>query len=108
MSLILYLEGELKGTFFLNTLKYQKKRRKKELFQTLFYDILNFFIYAVLKLFLTFVFRSYKLLSILEFSSSRKRMSVIVRNEEGKILLLSKGADRFVNSILFGCARILI
>ncbi|KAK9926214.1 hypothetical protein M0R45_023456 [Rubus argutus] len=37
--------------------------------------------------------RSYKLLSILEFSSSRKRMSVIVRNEEGKILLLSKGAD---------------
>lgn len=107
MSLILYLEGELKGTFFLNTLKYQKKK-KKELFQTLFYDILNFLIYAVLKLFLTFVFRSYKLLSILEFSSSRKRMSVIVRNEEGKILLLSKGADRFVNSILFGCARILI
>ncbi|PON62058.1 P-type ATPase, subfamily IV [Parasponia andersonii] len=35
----------------------------------------------------------YKILSILEFSSSRKRMSVIVRNEEGKILLLCKGAD---------------
>lgn len=37
--------------------------------------------------------RTYKLLSILEFSSSRKRMSVIVRDEEGKLLLLSKGAD---------------
>ncbi|KAH7528825.1 hypothetical protein FEM48_Zijuj05G0113700 [Ziziphus jujuba var. spinosa] len=37
--------------------------------------------------------RSYQLLNVLEFSSARKRMSVIVRNEEGKILLLSKGAD---------------
>ncbi|XP_073302651.1 putative phospholipid-transporting ATPase 9 [Primulina huaijiensis] len=37
--------------------------------------------------------RSYKLLNVLEFNSSRKRMSVIVRDEEGKILLLSKGAD---------------
>ncbi|XVF11681.1 hypothetical protein REPUB_Repub08aG0048300 [Reevesia pubescens] len=37
--------------------------------------------------------RSYKLLNILEFSSLRKRMSVIVRNEEGKLLLLCKGAD---------------
>ncbi|OMO51953.1 Cation-transporting P-type ATPase [Corchorus capsularis] len=37
--------------------------------------------------------RSYKLLNILEFSSSRKRMSVILRNEEGKLLLLCKGAD---------------
>ncbi|KAJ0989094.1 hypothetical protein J5N97_007450 [Dioscorea zingiberensis] len=37
--------------------------------------------------------RSYKLLNILEFNSSRKRMSVIVRNEKGELLLLSKGAD---------------
>ncbi|MFQ6658838.1 hypothetical protein Gotur_027939 [Gossypium turneri] len=37
--------------------------------------------------------RSYKLLNILEFSSSRKRMSVILQNEEGKKLLLCKGAD---------------
>ncbi|KAK4252586.1 hypothetical protein QN277_014566 [Acacia crassicarpa] len=37
--------------------------------------------------------RSYKLLNIIEFSSARKRMSVIVRDEEGKLLLLSKGAD---------------
>ncbi|KAK1326559.1 putative phospholipid-transporting ATPase 9 [Acorus calamus] len=37
--------------------------------------------------------RSYKLLNILEFNSTRKRMSVIVRNEEGQLLLLCKGAD---------------
>lgn len=37
--------------------------------------------------------RSYKLLHVLEFSSSRKRMSVIVRSPENKLLLLSKGAD---------------
>ncbi|MED6195380.1 Phospholipid-transporting ATPase 10 [Stylosanthes scabra] len=37
--------------------------------------------------------RTYKLLNILEFTSARKRMSVIVRDEEGKLLLLSKGAD---------------
>lgn len=37
--------------------------------------------------------RSYKLLNVLEFNSSRKRMSVIVQDEEGKLLLLSKGAD---------------
>ncbi|KAE8023038.1 hypothetical protein FH972_008790 [Carpinus fangiana] len=42
--------------------------------------------------------RLYKLLNVLEFNSSRKRMSVIVRNEEGQILLLSKGAD----SVMFG------
>ncbi|CAN0929913.1 Putative phospholipid-transporting ATPase 9 [Linum grandiflorum] len=37
--------------------------------------------------------REYMLLNILEFNSTRKRMSVIVRDEEGNILLLSKGAD---------------
>ncbi|KAB1212724.1 putative phospholipid-transporting ATPase 9 [Morella rubra] len=37
--------------------------------------------------------RCYELLNVLEFSSSRKRMSVIVRNEDGKLLLLCKGAD---------------
>ncbi|XP_054808897.1 putative phospholipid-transporting ATPase 9 [Prosopis cineraria] len=37
--------------------------------------------------------RVYKLLNVLEFNSARKRMSVIVKDEEGKILLLSKGAD---------------
>lgn len=37
--------------------------------------------------------RLYKLLNVLEFNSSRKRMSVIVKDEDGKILLLCKGAD---------------
>ncbi|MBA0718283.1 hypothetical protein Golax_006038 [Gossypium laxum] len=37
--------------------------------------------------------RLYKLLNVLEFDSTRKRMSVIVRDEEGKLLLLCKGAD---------------
>lgn len=41
--------------------------------------------------------RLYELLHVLEFSSSRKRMSVIVRNQEHKLLLLCKGAD----SVLF-------
>uniref|UniRef100_A0A0E0AA16 Phospholipid-transporting ATPase n=1 Tax=Oryza glumipatula TaxID=40148 RepID=A0A0E0AA16_9ORYZ len=37
--------------------------------------------------------RKYELLNVLEFSSSRKRMSVIVKEPEGRILLFSKGAD---------------
>ncbi|KAH9617378.1 hypothetical protein KSS87_011968 [Heliosperma pusillum] len=37
--------------------------------------------------------RVYELLHVLEFSSSRKRMSVIVRNEEDIIFLFTKGAD---------------
>ncbi|EPS65072.1 hypothetical protein M569_09707, partial [Genlisea aurea] len=37
--------------------------------------------------------RVYSLLNVLEFSSARKRMSVVVRDEDGKLLVLSKGAD---------------
>ncbi|KAI7738144.1 hypothetical protein M8C21_005040 [Ambrosia artemisiifolia] len=37
--------------------------------------------------------RTYELLNVLEFNSARKRMSVIVREDSGKLLLLSKGAD---------------
>ncbi|XP_045833289.1 putative phospholipid-transporting ATPase 9 isoform X2 [Trifolium pratense] len=37
--------------------------------------------------------RMYKILNVLEFNSSRKRMSVIVKGNDGKILLLCKGAD---------------
>ncbi|XWS40739.1 hypothetical protein CRYUN_Cryun17cG0021400 [Craigia yunnanensis] len=40
--------------------------------------------------------RVYKLLHVLEFSSARKRMSVIVRNPENKLLLLAKGADSVI------------
>ncbi|KAF7808958.1 putative phospholipid-transporting ATPase 9 [Senna tora] len=41
----------------------------------------------------TKVQRTYRLLNVLEFNSSRKRMSVIVKDEDGNILLLCKGAD---------------
>ncbi|PWA36804.1 P-type ATPase, HAD-like domain protein [Artemisia annua] len=40
--------------------------------------------------------REYKLLNLLEFNSSRKRMSVIVRDEAGQIFLFCKGADNIV------------
>jgi phospholipid-translocating ATPase len=38
----------------------------------------------------------YKLLNVLEFNSTRKRMSVIVETSKGQILLLTKGADSII------------
>ncbi|XP_037944939.1 probable phospholipid-transporting ATPase IA isoform X2 [Teleopsis dalmanni] len=38
----------------------------------------------------------YEILNVLEFTSSRKRMSVIVRTPDGKIKLLCKGADTVI------------
>ncbi|RHY18978.1 hypothetical protein DYB32_010302, partial [Aphanomyces invadans] len=35
----------------------------------------------------------YELLDVLEFSSARKRMSIVVKSPEGHILVLTKGAD---------------
>ncbi|KAJ8479625.1 hypothetical protein OPV22_023352 [Ensete ventricosum] len=40
--------------------------------------------------------REFKVLNLLEFNSKRKRMSVIVRDETGQILLLCKGADSII------------
>ncbi|KAB1218391.1 putative phospholipid-transporting ATPase 4 [Morella rubra] len=40
--------------------------------------------------------REFKILNLLEFTSKRKRMSVIVRDEHGQILLLCKGADSII------------
>lgn len=37
--------------------------------------------------------RRYLILEVLQFSSARKRMSVVVRDEEGRIMLFCKGAD---------------
>ena len=37
---------------------------------------------------------SYQILNVLEFTSTRKRMSVIVRMPDGKIKLMIKGAVR--------------
>ena len=39
----------------------------------------------------------YKILNILEYSSERKRMSVIVKTIENKIFLFSKGADNVIS-----------
>ena len=40
------------------------------------------------------LYREYKILNLLDFTSKRKRMSVIARDEEGNIILFCKGADR--------------
>ncbi|KAG6539017.1 probable phospholipid-transporting ATPase 7 [Zingiber officinale] len=40
--------------------------------------------------------REFKILNLLEFNSKRKRMSVILRDENGQIVLLCKGADSII------------
>ncbi|KAG0465417.1 hypothetical protein HPP92_019581 [Vanilla planifolia] len=40
--------------------------------------------------------REFKILNLLEFNSKRKRMSVVVRDESGLILLFCKGADSVI------------
>ena len=40
--------------------------------------------------------RTYEVLNILEFNSTRKRMSVVVRSPEGDIVLYTKGADNVI------------
>lgn len=42
----------------------------------------------------------FKLLQILEFTSARKRMSVIIEDENGIIKLLTKGADSIIAKLL--------
>ena len=44
--------------------------------------------------------RKYKLLNVIEFDSTRKRMSVIVRTPEDKILVICKGADSIIEKRL--------
>ena len=39
------------------------------------------------------VLKHYKLLNIVEFTSERKRMTVIVQDQGGKIEVITKGAD---------------
>jgi magnesium-transporting ATPase (P-type) len=38
----------------------------------------------------------YKLLHLFEFNSNRKRMSVVIRDEEGRIKIICKGADSVI------------
>jgi phospholipid-transporting ATPase len=40
--------------------------------------------------------RFYEVLNVLEFNSTRKRMSVVVRDPDGKLLLFCKGADTVI------------
>jgi magnesium-transporting ATPase (P-type) len=42
----------------------------------------------------------YKLLNIFEFNSDRKRMSVIVRTPDNRIMIVCKGADSIINARL--------
>ena len=44
--------------------------------------------------------QKYVLLNTLEYSSERKRMSVIIKNPEGKIFLFVKGADSIIKILL--------
>ena len=44
--------------------------------------------------------RSYKVLNTLEFNSTRKRMSAIIRMPDDKIILFCKGADSIIYSRL--------
>ncbi|WCJ39486.1 ATPase E1-E2 type family protein / haloacid dehalogenase-like hydrolase family protein [Euphorbia peplus] len=40
--------------------------------------------------------REYTILNLLEFTSKRKRMSVIVKDEDGQLILMCKGADSII------------
>jgi magnesium-transporting ATPase (P-type) len=44
--------------------------------------------------------KKYKLLHVLEFNSDRKRMSVIVRDSEDRVMVICKGADSIINARL--------
>ena len=42
----------------------------------------------------------FKLLNLIEFDSTRKRMTVVVRTPEGKVLVITKGADSIIEKRL--------
>lgn len=44
--------------------------------------------------------RKYKLLHVLEFNSDRKRMSVIVKTQDDRVMIVCKGADSIINARL--------
>ena len=44
--------------------------------------------------------RKYKLLNLVEFDSTRKRMTVIVRTPEDRVLVICKGADSIIEKRL--------
>ena len=42
----------------------------------------------------------YKLLHVIEFNSDRKRMSVIVRTSDNRVMIVCKGADSIISARL--------
>ena len=38
----------------------------------------------------------HELLNVIEFTSSRKRMTVIIKRNDGKIICMTKGADSHI------------
>ena len=42
----------------------------------------------------------YKLLHVIEFNSDRKRMSVIVRPSDNRVMIVCKGADSIISARL--------
>jgi phospholipid-translocating ATPase len=44
----------------------------------------------------------YSLMTVIEFTSSRKRMTVIVRGPDGRIRVMCKGADSVIQERLKG------
>ena len=51
--------------------------------------------------------KRYKLLNLIEFDSTRKRMTVIVKTEEDKILVVCKGADSIIEKRLVPGQKVL-
>lgn len=48
---------------------------------------------------------AYEILDVLEFTSDRKRMSVVLRNPEGKVVVYSKGADSILWPLISDCPK---
>ena len=46
------------------------------------------------------ILHQFEILNILEFSSARRRMTVIVKDKQGKIKVLTKGADSIITELL--------
>jgi len=44
--------------------------------------------------------KKYKLLNLLEFDSTRKRMTVVIRTPQNKVLVICKGADSIIEKRL--------
>ena len=45
-------------------------------------------------------YETYKILDVIEFSSARKRMSIIVRTPDQRVLIVTKGADSTITGLL--------